>query len=106
MNKAITFFTFFLLFNISSSHPNTNLPIRCFSHDQFLVSKYSSILHALLDLQSHVLEFHNPFHKNPNHLILYTHTDIHQESIFTSNYIHFHLIYVYAHTIHVELKIL
>ena len=28
-------------FNFSSSHAITNLPIRYFSHDQFLVFKYS-----------------------------------------------------------------
>ena len=39
---------FSVVFNISSSHDNTNLPIRRFSHEQFLISKYSSVLHALL----------------------------------------------------------
>ena len=45
-------------FNISSSHSNNSLPIRFFSHEQFLISKYSSILHALLHSQSHVPGFH------------------------------------------------
>ena len=45
-------------FNISSSHANNSLRNRRFSHKQFLLSKYSSILHALLHSQPHVLEFH------------------------------------------------
>ena len=45
-------------FNISSSHANTNLSIRPFSHEQFLISKYLSILHALLLSQPHALGFH------------------------------------------------
>ena len=36
-----------VVFNISSLHANTNLPMRHFSQEQFLISKYSSILHAL-----------------------------------------------------------
>ena len=35
-------------FNISSSHVNTNLSIILFSHEQFLASIYSLILHTLL----------------------------------------------------------
>ena len=42
--------------------------------------------------------------KNSIHLILYTHTDIHHNSIFALN--HFHFIYIYTHTINVELKTL
>ena len=45
-------------------------------------------------------------HNNPNNLILYTHTDIHHDSIFALNYIRFHLIHIYTQTIHVELKTL
>ena len=57
VNKGIIFFlhvTFLpssetlVVFNISSSHANTTLPIKRFSHDQFLIDKYSLILHALL----------------------------------------------------------
>ena len=44
--------------NISSTHANTNLPKRRFSHEQFLISKHLSILHALLHSQSHVLGLH------------------------------------------------
>ena len=47
-----------VLFKISSSHSNTSLPIRYFLDEKFLISKCSSILHALLYLQSHVLVFH------------------------------------------------
>ena len=46
------------LFNISSTHANTNLTIRRFSREQFLISKYSSILPALLHSQWHVLVLH------------------------------------------------
>ena len=45
-------------FNISSSHVNTNLPIKRFLHEQFLINKYLSNLNALLNLKSHVLGFH------------------------------------------------
>ena len=66
MKKASTFLrvTFLSLsavsvaFNISSSHPNTNLPNKCFSHKQFLMSKYSSIFYELLHKQSHLPGFH------------------------------------------------
>ena len=47
-----------VVLNISSSHADTNLPVRRFLHEQFLVLKYPSILHALLYFQSHVLGFH------------------------------------------------
>ena len=47
-----------LVFNISPSHSNANLPIRLFSQDKCLISRHSSILHALLHSQSHVLGFH------------------------------------------------
>ena len=40
------------LLKISSSHFNTNLLINGFSQEQFLASKYSSNLHALLHSQS------------------------------------------------------
>ena len=66
MKKAITFCTCYFLslskasvvFNISSSYSSTNLLIRRFSKKQFLISKYLSILHALLHSQSDVLGFH------------------------------------------------
>ena len=48
---------------------------------------------------------YNHLYKNSNHLILYTHTDIHHDSIFVLNYIYFHLIYISTHTIHAEFKI-
>ena len=47
-----------VVLNISSSHAYTNLPVRRFLHEQFLVLKYPSILNALLYFQSHVLGFH------------------------------------------------
>ena len=56
----VTFFSWSevsVVFDTSYLHANTNSPIRRFSHEQFLVSKYSSILHALLHSQSHVLGF-------------------------------------------------
>ena len=46
------------VFAISSSHANTNLLIRHFLQEQFFVSKYMSILHALLHSQSCELGFH------------------------------------------------
>ena len=47
-----------IVFNVSSLHVNTNLSNRHFPHEQFLISKYSSILHALLHSQPHLLWFH------------------------------------------------
>ena len=49
---------------------------------------------------------YNHLYKNPNYIILYTHTDIHHGSIFALDYILFHLINIYTPTIHAELKIL
>ena len=93
-------------FNISSSHTNTNLSIRRFSHKHFLMSKYLSILHALLHSKSHCQDFtYNHLYKNPNRLILYTDTNIHHYSIFSLNYINFYLMYIYTHTIDIEQKI-
>ena len=43
---------------ISSSHAKNNLPNRRFSHEQFLTSKFSSILPVLSHLESHMLRFH------------------------------------------------
>ena len=37
-----------VVLNISLSHANTNLPNRRFTHEQFLILKYLSILHILL----------------------------------------------------------
>ena len=39
-----------VVFNISSSHGNANLSSRRFLHEKLLISKYLSILHALLHL--------------------------------------------------------
>ena len=63
MNKETIFCACYVLslskvsavFGISSSNSYTNLPIRRFSQEQFLMSKYSSTLHALLHSQSHIL---------------------------------------------------
>ena len=47
-----------VVFNISSSYANTNLPNRRFSQQQFLICQYPSILHVLLQKQSHVTGLH------------------------------------------------
>ena len=39
---------FSVVFNVLSSQANTNLSIKWFLHEQFLISKSSSILHDLL----------------------------------------------------------
>ena len=115
MNKATIFLRVTSLsssevsfvFIISSSHANTNLPNRRFSHEQLLMSKYSSILHALLHSQFTRTKIpHIIVYKNPNHLIFYTHSDIHHYPISVLNYIYFHSINTYIHTIHAELKVL
>ena len=50
-----------VVFNISSSHSNTNLPIRRFQQEKSSVSNYSSILHTVLHSQFHALGFHMSF---------------------------------------------
>ena len=47
-----------VVLNISSSHANSNLPNRCFSHEYFLIYKYSTNLLALLHSYSYILGFH------------------------------------------------
>ena len=49
---------------------------------------------------------YNHLCKNSNNLILYNRIDIHHDSKFPLNYIHFHSIHIYIYTIHVELKTL
>ena len=49
---------------------------------------------------------YNHLYKKSSHLILSTHTDIHRDSIFSMNYIHFHSIHIYTQMINTELKIL
>ena len=63
--RQFFFLVFFLssskvsgVFNISSLHSKTSLPIWRSSHEQFLLSKYLSTVHALLHSQSLVLGFH------------------------------------------------
>ena len=72
-------------------------------HEQVLISKNFSILHALLHSEDST---NDHLHKNSNHVILYTHLDIHRGSIFALNYMYFYSMYIYPHTIHPELKIL
>ena len=36
-----------VVFNIPSLHASINLPNRCFSYEQILTTKYSSVLHVL-----------------------------------------------------------
>ena len=98
---------FSVVLDISDSDYNISLPIRRFSHEGFLISKHSSILHVLLN-SHHIYQdsMHYHFYENPNHLVLYTHTNVYYGSIFALNYIHFHLIHIYNCKIHAELKIL
>ena len=70
-----------VVFNISSSYTNTNLPVRRYLHKHFLISRYLSVL------------------------ILSTKTYINYDSVFVLNYIHFDLFHIYTYTIHAELKI-
>ena len=76
------------------------LPWSRFVLHEHVLHKYSSILHALLHSQSQVLGFQiNHLHKNSNHLHLYTHTNIHHDSIFLFNFKHFHSVHIYIHTL-------
>ena len=74
--------------NTSSSHVNTNLKYRGFLHKHSLKSKYSSVLYALLHSQLHVLNY--SFFKESNHLILYTHNNIHHDYILVWINLHLH----------------
>ena len=49
---------FSVVLDISDSDYNINLPIGRFSHEGFLISKHSSILHVLLNSQSHLPGFY------------------------------------------------
>ena len=50
--------SFHLYSMFRSSHYLTNLTLRPFSQEQFPMPKFSSILHALLHFQPHVLKFY------------------------------------------------
>ena len=78
---------------------------REYRSEKSLIFKYSSTLHALLHALLHVLAFtHHYIYKNSNHVILYTHTNIHHDSIFALNCVVIHSIFIYAHAIHAKLK--
>ena len=49
---------------------------------------------------------YNHFKKNPNYLILCTHTDIHHYPSFALNYMEFHLIHICISMIHAELRVI
>ena len=95
----------FQLYLISHLH-SANSTNKRFIHENFLVSRYSSIY---MPYYTHTHMYkdssYNHLCKSSNHLILYTRTDIHHDSILTLNYTHFHSIRIYTHTIHLELKI-
>ena len=97
---------FLVVFNISSSHSNMNLPIRRFSQEQFLTTKYSSILHALLHSQSHVLGFHIQRFLQKSKSSNSLHSQWHSLWFHALNYVQFHSIYICSHTIHFELRVL
>ena len=59
-----------------------------FLYQQFLISKCSSILHVLLDLQEQVLEFHIESSLQEFQLSHFLHSDIHHGSIFALNCLH------------------
>ena len=94
-----------VVFNILSSHANANLPIRHFFACKIL-SNQIFLAFTYLITQSHVPGFHTQSFSQNDYLILYTHTNIHSDSIFALNYIHFYSIHVYTCPIHVEMKIL
>ena len=81
--------------------------LNVFLHEQFTISKYSSILHALLRSQSHEIGFHIELSlQETQSSHLYTHTYIHYDSIIPLNGTHFQLIHICTHTIRAEVKIL
>ena len=90
-------------FNISFSHGNFHYRLEVFRINN---SYYQNIdkLFMLCYTRNHTYQdsTYNYLNKNPNHLIFYTHTNIHHASIFALNYIPFHSTYIYAS----ELKIL
>ena len=113
MNKAIFLHVIFLslnevsvVFNISSAHSNTYYQIDVFYMNKFYHSNILDFRYLIRPTATINNTTYNHFYMNPRHLIIYTHTYIYYYSVFDLNFIYIYLTHVYAHTVHVELKIL
>ena len=72
-----------------------------------LISKHSSLIHALLHSQIHVVGLHiQSLLQEPQSSNFYTNTDIHYDPIFSLNYTPFHSIHIFTHTIYLQLQTL
>ena len=96
-----------VIFDISSSHGNFHYRLEVFRINNFYYQNIDQFF-MLYYTRNHTYQnfTYNYLNKNPNHLIFYTHTNIHHGSIFALNYIPFYSTYIYTQTIHSELKIL
>ena len=65
----------------------TLVQIYVFSNEQFLISKYWSVLHASINTHNHTFKDsnYNHLYKNSIHLVIYTHTNIHRDFSFALN---------------------
>ena len=105
MNTVITFLSLIevsVVFKISSSHPNTNLPSFSKRNFQYLNIHQFYVLQCI-HKQKFYNFIYNHFYRNLDDLILYTHTTF--IMILFLLYIHFHVISIYFHTIYAELNI-
>ena len=110
-NKIVTFLSssdISVVFIYLFSHANTNLLKRRFLYEQFLnisVFVEFTYLARLAITQTRIPHISSLLVLQSSNT-LHSHTGIHHDLIFALNYIHFHLIHIYTHTAHVELKIL
>ena len=96
-----------VIFDISSSHGNFHYRLEVFRINNFYYQNIDQFF-MLYYTRNHTYQnsTYNYLNKNPNHLIFYTHTNIHHDSIFALNQIPFYSTYIYTQTTHSELKIL
>ena len=78
-----------VVFNISSLHSNTNLPIRRYSHENIFISKNSSI-YMLPYTYNHIYEdsTYNTFYKNPHSSNFYRHFSFEVQTLLCKPYLH------------------
>ena len=95
-----------IAFNISSSHVyQTFIEEMIFISIIFNIWKFINFTCLItLGITYWSLIF-NHLYNIQYHLIPYNDTDIHHDSIFAINYIHFHTVYIYTHMIHAEINL-
>ena len=88
MNQAVIFLDITVVFNISSSHANTNSPNKNFLHKPILISKYSSSLHVSKCIYNSI--YHKYMYIYIYVYILY----IHKYILYIHTYIHTYIIII------------